>query len=72
MLEEILAINTNHWVIDFVSNNWILLGMALGAMKALAHSTPWSWDNKITTLMWEAFQHARGKRKNGHTNGGGA
>lgn len=44
-------INLDYYIVEFVSNNWITLSMALGLLKIIAKMTPWVVDDALHTLL---------------------
>jgi hypothetical protein len=54
-------INVDVYVIGFVKDNIFTLSLALGALKILAKSTKWVWDDQISTLLSGVFNQVRGK-----------
>ena len=54
-------INIDVYVIAFVKDNIFTLSLALGALKILARSTKWVWDDQISTLLSGVFSMVRGK-----------
>jgi len=49
-------------ILEFVANNLLAIGLFLGLLKGIAKITPWSWDNKITTLFEFMFKNIKNKR----------
>ena len=44
-------INIDSYIVEFVSNNWITLSLALGLLKIVAKMTPWVVDDALHTLL---------------------
>lgn len=42
-------------VIDFVSKNFLTIGLALAFLKGLAQVSPWTWDEKVVDLIAAMF-----------------
>ena len=48
-------------IIDFVSNNWVTLSLALGVLKIIAKLTPTIIDDSILALLAAVFSLVKGK-----------
>ena len=55
-------INTDEFVVTFVSQNWVSLTLAIGVLRAIAKMTPWSTDDSIMELVSGLFGQMRGKK----------
>lgn len=55
-----IAIHTNQWVTAFISENWMLLGLALAVLKVIAKATPWAGDDQIVQIFTGFFGRVRG------------
>ena len=55
-------IATNHWILTFVSENWIILTLVVGMLKVISKHTPWVWDDGIYTLLSGLLGQIRGKQ----------
>jgi len=49
------------WLIEFVQNNFITLGLVIAVLKVIALETPWAVDDKIIQIFTEFFN--RGVKK---------
>lgn len=44
-------INCDAFIVEFVSQNWLTLGVVMGVLKVIAQSTKTVLDDKIITLL---------------------
>lgn len=44
---SVFVMETNTGIVNFVTNNAILLGILLILANGIARSTPWGWDNLL-------------------------
>jgi len=58
-------INLDQYIVEFISQNWIAITLALGALKVIAKSTSWVGDDAIHTLLAGIFNQVRGKPPEG-------
>lgn len=38
-------------IMEFVSNNWLAIGLIMALLKAVAKSTPWAADDSVYRLL---------------------
>lgn len=39
------------WLLDFMKENLVTLGLALAVLKAIARATPWAVDDEILQIL---------------------
>jgi hypothetical protein len=55
-------IGLDHYILDFVKNNWITIWLGLTLLKGVAIITPTTKDDKIVTLLSNMFGAIRSGR----------
>ena len=54
--------NTNLYIVDFISNNWMAITISLTLLKGFAMMTKSTVDDKIWTMLNNLFSGLRGKK----------
>ena len=56
-------INLDPIIYDWISGNWLAIGLALGILRGIAKITPWSHDDSIVQMLTGLFTQIRGGGK---------
>ena len=52
------------WLVEFIGDNVITIGVFYSVLKAFATLTPFDGDNRILDALWGAVQSVKPKRNN--------
>lgn len=48
------------WLLKFIGENWMTMYLAITLLKGVAIITPWAADDKIVTLLAQAYTVLKG------------
>ena len=57
---DILSIETNAIIIEFVTNNAVLLFLIHHGLKYVCKKTPWAWDDNLPSFFKGAIDKIKG------------